>query len=162
MSTTLASLSSVEIPEALEELSQKQEYVNEVMQWCESSYATGNKKQVSSQTKEYIVDALESVSSSIEKSCGKLNEFLVLQNKTIDGMATQLDVVKERLAVLKTLNSERRLEKLRTSVDVPRRLEKIQPLTDEEREKHMQVVVSYEKSLEERFKAFEQIGSPSS
>lgn len=40
---TLRRLAKTEIPEALGELGEKHEFVDDVLQWCESSYVTGNK-----------------------------------------------------------------------------------------------------------------------
>ena len=54
-------LASTDIPEALDELGRKHDYVNDVVQWCESSYQSGDKNLVLKQTKEYLVDALEVV-----------------------------------------------------------------------------------------------------
>lgn len=156
----IKSLATTEIPESLAELGEKHKFVNEVIQWCESSYVTGNKREVTAQTKEYIVDALETVTKEIEETCGKLSRFLELQNEAIDGVATQLEVVKERFAVSKLQNSQERLDQFRTAVAVPRRLDKIQPLTDQEREKHMQALVTYEKGLDAaRFAAFDDVGT---
>jgi len=84
---TLASLARSELPEALQELNQKHVYINDVIQWCETSYQTGNKKEVQAQTKEYLVDSLESVAKEVENVADKLSDFLTLQGNALDDLA---------------------------------------------------------------------------
>ena len=152
-------LGKTEIPEALSELGTKHEYVNEVIQWCESSYVTGNKSQVQAQTKEYIVDALDNITKEVEATSGKLMEFLADQDAAIEDMTTQLAIVKERLSISKELNAHARLAQFRKPLTVEPRKDKVQQLTDDERSEHMPVIVGYEKDFDARFRAFDDVGT---
>lgn len=152
-------LARADIPERLDELGQKHQHVDEVIAWCESSYVSGNKKEVQAQTKEYIVDALESVTKEVEETSAKLTEFLKLQNEAIDGMTTQLEVIRERLSIAKAQNAETRLAQFRKPVPVPRRKDKIEVLSDKDRDLHMQALVTYDKTLDDRMTSFDDVGS---
>ncbi|KAJ1458427.1 hypothetical protein M885DRAFT_88929 [Pelagophyceae sp. CCMP2097] len=99
---TLASLARSELPEALQELNQKHVYINDVIQWCETSYQTGNKK---AQTKEYLVDSLESVAKEVENVADKLSDFLTLQGNALDDLGTMLELINEKLDVAKAQNA---------------------------------------------------------
>ena len=155
----MKALAEKEIPDALNELGQKHTYVNDVIQWCESSYQTGNKKDVQAQTKEYIVDALESVAKEVEETSAKLTRFLNLQSDGIDSLSIELDVVKERLAIAKAQNAEARLAKFRTPAPLPKREPHKEPLTDAERSDKMPNVGGYEKDLRKRLATFDDIGN---
>mmetsp|Transcript_29232 Transcript_29232/g.87411 ORF Transcript_29232/g.87411 Transcript_29232/m.87411 type:complete len:230 (+) Transcript_29232:229-918(+) len=109
----LARLSDREVPAALNELGQKHQFVNDVIQWCESSYSSGDKNAVMDQTKEYLVDALETVARDVEETSAKLVRALALQADAVDHLALDLDVVKERLAVAKEQNAQARLDAFR-------------------------------------------------
>ena len=155
----MSNLARTEIPNALNELGQKHTYVNDVIQWCESSYMTGNKKEVQAQTQEYIVDALSSVAKEVEQTSAKLTEFLRLQSDSVDTLAIELDVVKERLAVAKTANAEARLRKFRKPETRPPKQLPKEPLAEEDREAQMPAVVAYEKDLTARLSAFDGVGT---
>lgn len=129
------------------------------MQWCESSFVTGGKTEVSAQTKEYIVDSLESLTRDIESMCDELSKFLQLQNRAIDSATLDLEVVKERLWMCKLKSSEQRITNFRASARLLRRLDKIQSLTDRDREIHMQAIATYKQSLDNRFSSFSDVGS---
>jgi|MDSX01.1.fsa_nt_gb hypothetical protein len=152
-------LASTDIPNALHELGQKHTYVNDVIQWCESSYMSGNKKEVQAQTQEYVVDALGSVAKEVEETSAKLAEFLKLQSDSVDTLAIQLDVVKERLAVAKAANAEARLAKFRPTEPRPKREAAKEALGDAEREAAMPAVVAYERDLSARLSAFDDVGT---
>ena len=93
-------LASTDIPEALDELGRKHDYVNDVVQWCESSYQSGDKNLVLKQTKEYLVDALEVVAKDVETTSAKLIRFLSLQNDAVEGLGLELDAVRERAHII--------------------------------------------------------------
>jgi hypothetical protein len=152
-------LAATEIPEALEELGSKHEYVNDVVQWCESSYQSGDKKLVLKQTKEYLVDALEVVAKEVETTAAKLLRFLALQNDAVEGLSLELDVVRERLALAKAKNAAKRLETLcpaRTREEAQPRLE---VLDDASRSEHMCTVGNYEPVLSKRLGGFDAVGA---
>lgn len=152
-------LAATEIPEALDELGSKHEYVNDVVQWCESSYQSGDKKLVLKQTKEYLVDALEVVAKEVETTAAKLLRFLALQNDAVEGLSLELDAVRERLALAKAQNAAKRLETLCP----PRTREEAQPrlevLDDAARAAHMCTVGNYEPVLSKRLGAFDAVGA---
>mmetsp|Transcript_16376 Transcript_16376/g.21396 ORF Transcript_16376/g.21396 Transcript_16376/m.21396 type:complete len:170 (+) Transcript_16376:65-574(+) len=157
--SSMKNLAQTEIPDALNELGAKHRHIEDIIQWAEASYQTGDKKLVQAQTKEYIVDALDAVTKEIEATSGKLMQFLTMQNEAIDSMTTQLEIVKERLAVAKDNNAFTRLKTFRKPVQVERRNEKSQIITDEERDIYMPAAITYEKDLDARFKRFDQIGT---
>jgi len=155
----MRSLAKTRLPEALQVLGEKHELVNEVIQWCESSYVSGNKAEVQAQTKEYIVDALDTITKEVEATSSKLMEFLALQDNAIEDMTTQLAILKERLSISKELNAAARLAEFRKPLHVEPRQDKIQTLNDDERAEHMPVIVGYEKDFEARFRAFDDVGT---
>ena len=152
-------LASTDIPEALDELGRKHDYVNDVVQWCESSYQSGDKNLVLKQTKEYLVDALEVVAKDVESTSAKLIRFLSLQNDAVEGLGLELDAVRERLALAKAQNASKRMEALcpERKREPPR--PRLEVLDDDARSKHMCTVGNYESSLQKRMNAFDSVGS---
>ena len=53
------------IPEALSEMDEKQGATQQVIQWCESEYRTGDKRRVMTMTREYLTDALVSITTDV-------------------------------------------------------------------------------------------------
>mmetsp|Transcript_30295 Transcript_30295/g.91046 ORF Transcript_30295/g.91046 Transcript_30295/m.91046 type:complete len:172 (-) Transcript_30295:44-559(-) len=156
----MKALAEEEIPEALEELGQKHTYVNDVIQWCEASYQTGDKNEIQAQTKEYLVDAVETVAKEVEATSAKLLRFLSLQSDAVDGLAIELDVVKERLALAKTQNAQARLQAFRGPKDdgTPSR-PRLEVLNETEREAHMPSVGAYDRDVRARLAAFDDVGT---
>lgn len=111
------------------------------------------------QLKEYIVDALDSVTKEVEATSVKFAEFLALQDDAVEDMTTQLTVLKERLSISKEQNAATRLADFRKPVEVKARQEKIAQLTDEERDQYMPVIVGYDKDFDARFRAFDDVGT---
>ena len=66
-------LASTEIPEALDELGRKHDYVNDVVQWCESSYQTGDKNMVLKQTKNISWTRSKSSPRKVETTSGEID-----------------------------------------------------------------------------------------
>jgi len=156
----LARLSDREVPAALNELGQKHQFVNDVIQWCESSYSSGDKNAVMDQTKEYLVDALETVARDVEETSAKLVRALALQADAVDHLALDLDVVKERLAVAKEQNAQARLDAFRPPAPAraPRK-PTLEILDDAGRDEHMASVGPYEKDVRKRLDAFADVGA---
>jgi len=152
-------LASTEIPEALDELGRKHDYVNDVVQWCESSYQSGDKNLVLKQTKEYLVDALEVVAKEVETTSAKLIRFLSLQNDAVEGLGLELDAVRERLALAKAQNAAKRMEALCPERKREPPKPRLEVLDDAAREKHMCTVGNYESSLQKRLSGFDAVGS---
>ena len=152
-------LASTEIPEALDELGRKHDYVNDVVQWCESSYQSGDKNLVLKQTKEYLVDALEVVAKEVETTSAKLIRFLSLQNDAVEGLGLELDAVRERLALAKAQNAAKRMEALCPERKREPSKPRLEVLDDASREKHMCTVGNYESSLQKRLSGFDAVGS---
>ena len=152
-------LASTEIPEALDELGRKHDYVNDVVQWCESSYQSGDKNMVLKQTKEYLVDALEVVAKEVETTSAKLIRFLSLQNDAVEGLGLELDAVRERLALAKAQNAARRMEQLCPERKREPPQPRLEVLDDAARAEHMCTVGNYEASLQKRMNAFDAVGS---
>ena len=152
-------LASTEIPEALDELGRKHDYVNDVVQWCESSYQSGDKNMVLKQTKEYLVDALEVVAKEVETTSAKLIRFLSLQNDAVEGLGLELDAVRERLALAKAQNAAKRMEALCPERKREPSQPRLEVLDDAARAEHMCTVGNYESSLQKRMNAFDAVGS---
>ena len=152
-------LASTEIPEALDELGRKHDYVNDVVQWCESSYQSGDKNMVLKQTKEYLVDALEVVAKEVETTSAKLIRFLSLQNDAVEGLGLELDAVRERLALAKAQNAAKRMEALCPERKREPSQPRLEVLDDDARAEHMCTVGNYEASLQKRMNAFDAVGS---
>lgn len=154
-------LAEAEIPAALNELGQKHTFVNDVIQWCESSYQTGNKKEVQAQTQEYVVDALQSVAKDVEATSAKLTRFLRLQSDAVDTLAIDVNIIKERLAVAKAANAEKRLEKFRSPAPAPVRAKRLEDLDETEREEFMATAggATYERDLKKRLATFDDVGA---
>jgi hypothetical protein len=152
-------LASTEIPEALDELGRKHDYVNDVVQWCESSYQSGDKNMVLKQTKEYLVDALEVVAKEVETTSAKLIRFLSLQNDAVEGLGLELDAVRERLALAKAQNAAKRMEALCPERKREPSQPRLEVLDDAARAEHMCTVGNYESSLQKRMNAFDDVGS---
>ena len=152
-------LASTEIPEALDELGRKHDYVNDVVQWCESSYQSGDKNMVLKQTKEYLVDALEVVAKEVETTSAKLIRFLSLQNDAVEGLGLELDAVRERLALAKAQNAAKRMEALCPERKREPSQPRLEVLDDAARAEHMCTVGNYEASLQKRMNAFDAVGS---
>ena len=53
------------IPEALSEMDEKQSATQQVIHWCESEYRTGDKRRVITMTREYLTDALVSITTDV-------------------------------------------------------------------------------------------------
>lgn len=154
-------LAEAEIPGALHELGQKHTFVNDVIQWCESSYVSGNKNEVQAQTKEYVVDALQSVAKDVEDTAAKLTRFLRLQSDSVDSLAIELEVVKERLALAKAANAEARLAKFQKPREPVARAPRREDLDEDEREALMPSSggATYEPSLKKRLATFDDVGT---
>ncbi len=152
-------LASTDIPEALDEFGRKHDYVNDVVQWCESSYQSGDKNLVLKQTKEYLVDALEVVAKDVETTSAKLIRFLSLQNDAVEGLGLELDAVRERLALAKAQNAAKRMEALCPERQREPSKPRLEVLDDASRERHMCTVGNYESSLQKRLSGFDAVGS---
>ena len=160
----LDELSKVGIPDALEELKKRHLHVNELLQWCESSYQAGNKREVEAQTKEYLVDALEAVASDINVVGTKLNRFLALEADAIGKVADTVADVHRKLDAAKAQNADERLSAfLRPAAaddERPRR-KSVEKLNEEEMAAFLTPLPSYEKSLAKRLDAFASLGTKS-
>ena len=110
-------LSDSALPTALIDLRNKHGYVNQVIQYCETAYLTQDKAEIEAQTKEYLCDALGAVVKDIEVITGNLSEFLDLQGKAIDALAPQMDLVKNRISLIKASHAQARLQRSRRTIN---------------------------------------------
>ncbi len=69
------------IPEALSEMDEKQGATQQVIQWCESEYRTGDKRRVMTMTREYLTDALVSITTDVGSIAHQITASLDAQVK---------------------------------------------------------------------------------
>ena len=67
------------IPRALAEMDLKQGATAQVIEWCESEYRTGDKRRVISMTKEYLTDALMSITTDVGSLAQQITESMDAQ-----------------------------------------------------------------------------------
>ena len=68
------------IPEALSEMDEKQGATQQVIQWCESEYRTGDKRRVMTMTREYLTDALVSITTDVGSIAHQITASLDAQS----------------------------------------------------------------------------------
>jgi len=114
------------IPESLGGLSDKAEYVQQVLNWAESNYKDSNgqierKIEIQKQTKEYLTEILDLVAGEIETNALNLSEYLEYQNENLNELGIEIDLLSNRLQLRKEQEVKMLFEKVMdfklTSVD---------------------------------------------
>jgi len=156
----LAYFSEHALPTALIDLRNKHGYVNQVIQYCETAYLTNDKTEIEAQTKEYLTDALGAVVKDIELITTNLTAFLDLQTEAITSLTPQLDLVKNRIALVKANHAQMRLQRTRRNVVATAALPKKEGLSAEQISEASKTLPAYERvGLKERLKALDEVGN---
>jgi hypothetical protein len=102
----VASLINEKIPDTLESLAGKHQYLDKVVEYFEGAYLnisdssasdTQSKDQLEEQARVYMLDALGSVASDIESLASNIDNLFGLQLQGINSMANQMDLVKAQI-----------------------------------------------------------------
>ena len=67
------------IPDAITAMNDKQQSVMHIVQWCELSYQQTDKREVMGTTKEYLADALQTITADLGDIAQHLTDFLDMQ-----------------------------------------------------------------------------------
>lgn len=94
------------IPESLGGLSDKSEYIQQVLQWAETNYKDSTsqidrKKEIQSQTKEYLTEILDMVAGEIETNATNLCNYLHVQDDALNELTVEIDLLFNRLQLKK-------------------------------------------------------------
>ncbi|GMI37534.1 hypothetical protein TeGR_g4250 [Tetraparma gracilis] len=156
----LAYFSEHALPTALIDLRNKHGYVNQVIQYCETAYLTNDKAEIEAQTKEYLTDALGAVVKDIELITTNLSAFLDLQAESIASLTPQLDLVKNRIALVKANHAQSRLQRTRRNVVASDPEPMKEALGEDEIAEASKPLPAYERvGLSERLKALDDVGN---
>jgi hypothetical protein len=156
----LAYFSEHALPTALIDLRNKHGYVNQVIQYCETAYLTSDKNEIEAQTKEYLTDALGAVVKDIELITSNLSAFLDLQNEAIGSLTPQLDLVKNRIALVKANHAQTRLQRTRRNVVAASPAPKKEALGEDQIATASRKLPEYKRvSLQERLKSLDNVGN---
>ncbi|GMI47944.1 hypothetical protein TrCOL_g8877 [Triparma columacea] len=148
------------LPTALIDLRNKHGYVNEVIQYCETAYLSNDKKEIEAQTKEYMIDALSAVTKDIELISTNLTSFLDLQVTAIESLAPQLELVKNRIALVKAQHAQNRLQRTRKVVHSQVPEQKKEALPESEVSLNSRNLGAYQRiPLSERLKMLDGVGN---
>ena len=94
-------------------MSDKSEYVDQVLKWAESNYKSCNsstnssdnvierKKEVQNQTKEYLTEILDLIAGDIESNVRNISKYLDLQSESLDAITLDVDLLFNRLQLKK-------------------------------------------------------------
>ena len=94
-------------------MSEKSEYVDQVLKWAESNYTSCNnstnssdnvierKKEVQNQTKEYLTEILDLIAGDIESNVRNISKYLDLQSESLDAITLDVDILLNRLQLKK-------------------------------------------------------------
>ncbi|GMH95176.1 hypothetical protein TrVE_jg2015 [Triparma verrucosa] len=147
------------LPTALIDLRNKHGYVSEVIKYCEAAYLTNDKKEIEAQTKEYMADALGAVVKDIELITSNLTSFLDLQIDAIDSLTPQLDLVKNRIALVKAQHAQNRLQRARKTVTGQVLEEKKEALEEDQKSLNSRKLPEYTRvPLQDRLKMLDGVG----
>ena len=108
------------IPESLGELSDKSEYIEQVLKWAEANYvdasASSNKiekkKEVKIQTKQYLTEILDLVATDIETNVCNLSEYLSVQSESLHQLGIEINLLSTRLELRKEKEAKDLFEKV--------------------------------------------------
>mmetsp|Transcript_25446 Transcript_25446/g.52921 ORF Transcript_25446/g.52921 Transcript_25446/m.52921 type:complete len:179 (-) Transcript_25446:33-569(-) len=147
------------LPTALIDLRNKHGYVSQVIQYCETAYLANDKREIEAQTKEYMADALGAVVKDIELITSNLTAFLDLQLDAIDSLNPQLDLVKNRIALVKAQHAQSRLQRTRKTVTGSAPEEKKEALSPDQVALNSRELPKYVRMpLAQRLKALDEVG----
>ncbi|CAB1103400.1 unnamed protein product [Ectocarpus sp. CCAP 1310/34] len=120
---------------ALDALKEKKGSVDQVVDYCESSYLEpgANKREVWLRTEEYLKDALGSVVTDIEEMAINLLTFVNAQAEAVEKVTSDVVIAKTRLNRARELSAATRLLDLRRAAGETPARQKIVVLTGSER-----------------------------
>uniref|UniRef100_A0A7S2S8L7 Uncharacterized protein n=2 Tax=Rhizochromulina marina TaxID=1034831 RepID=A0A7S2S8L7_9STRA len=113
----MSELTKSKLPGSISQLQGRYQYVQNVIQYCEQAYPTGDKGQISVQAEGYLTDALEAIATDVKENADALGMLMELQMQEVDQLAAKLKHVKFQLSLVKETHATSELNKLRAPVE---------------------------------------------
>lgn len=102
------------IAQAIVGLNERHEHLTDALTWFEGQYVKDpSKDRIEIETKEYLIDALNTVATDVQTISQNLDQFLELQNEAVEGLSTSLQSANSRLRMLKEQHGAARFAVMR-------------------------------------------------
>lgn len=108
------------LPNSLKNISENSKNLTPVIEYLEQSYLRADSQQakddVEKEAQGYLVDALKTVVGDISTTARNLEQFVELQVDAVDGLSTQVDLLKTKMALYKEQHGSEKFHGYRDNI----------------------------------------------
>lgn len=119
----LTHYSSEALPTAIKTISENSKKLTPVIEYLEQAYLTAPDAQaqaeVENEAKSYLTDALAAVVGDINNIANNMEQFVGLQVEAVDGLATQMDLLRTKMTLYKEQHGTEKFSGFRDAVEIP-------------------------------------------